>query len=328
MFGLPHPGWLQILQNSSHLLWNTAFALTLRVKTQSCLSSSHVSIVIPFFVLDKFDFYFWNPLWLPGLLPQLILLIMSHFPLHSWAESAFSLLSAHCWIVFFSRLFMAAFTLHQLLRSQSTVPTFTFIYSVFLINYSLIPSYPAHHLLEEFFTRIHAVPPYFFFKILPCYKFVLNLVMLRSYSIHASQRCPKGHLAFSSQRLEFKYKLSGITFQYFLSLYLKSVLYIYRNLFCRKCLVLDHAEDSKSCLYEKYCIITMKSNNCKKKTKVFARRVENVDIWGLSLCIAHSFCLQEIPLGWLGVMPCSLALSIFLLVNMTSKTRHLLFYMQ
>lgn len=113
---------LWILQNSSHLLWNTALALTLRLKTQSCLSPSRVSIVIPFFVLDKFDFYFWNPLWLPGLLPQLILLIMSHFPLHSWAESAFSLLSAHCWIVFF---FMAAFTLHQLLKSQSIVPTFT-----------------------------------------------------------------------------------------------------------------------------------------------------------------------------------------------------------
>lgn len=85
-----------------------------------------------------------------------------------------------------------------------------FIYSLFSINDSQIPSYPAHRLLEEFFTRIHAVPPNFFFKILPRYKLVLNL--LRNSCICASQRCPKGHLAFSSQRLEFKYKLSGITF--------------------------------------------------------------------------------------------------------------------
>lgn len=35
------------------------------------------------------------------MLPQLILLIMSHFSLHSYAESAFSFLSAHCLFFFF-----------------------------------------------------------------------------------------------------------------------------------------------------------------------------------------------------------------------------------
>lgn len=114
--------------------------------------------------------------------------------------------------LFFSSLFMAAFILHQLSRSQSIVPTFTIHLFSFHNKLLQVPSHPAHHLLEEFFTQICAVPPYFFFKTLPCYKLVLNLMMLRSYCIPASQRCPKGHLAFSSQRLEFKYKLAGIAF--------------------------------------------------------------------------------------------------------------------
>lgn len=107
---------------------------------------------------------------------------------------------------------MAAFTLHQLSRSQSIAPTFTIHLFSFHNKLLQVPSHPAHRLLEEFFPQIRAVPPYFFFKTLPCYKLVLNLMMLRSYCIPASQRCPKGHLAFSSQRLEFKYKLTGITF--------------------------------------------------------------------------------------------------------------------
>lgn len=104
----------------------------LTVKTQSCLSSFCVSIVILFFVLDKCDFSFWNPSWLPRLLSQLILLIMSHFSLHSYAESAFSILQSLA--MFFSRLFTAAFTLHPLSRSHSTVPTLIIPLFSFQIN--------------------------------------------------------------------------------------------------------------------------------------------------------------------------------------------------
>lgn len=76
-----------------------------------------------------------------------------------------------------------------------------------------MPSYPAHHFWRNFLhIFMQYLLSYFVFEILPCYKLVLNLVMLRSYCIPASQRCPKEHLDFSSQRLKFKYKLTGITF--------------------------------------------------------------------------------------------------------------------
>ena len=143
----------------------------LTVKTQSCLSSPCVSIVILFFVLDKCDFYFLNPSWLPRLLAQLILLIMSHFSLHSYAESACSVLSAIAWL-FFSQVLQGCLYSSPTFEESFHSTNFHHSFIQFSNKWLGASSHSAHQTLEEFCAYIHAVPPYFCFrsllKTLPC----------------------------------------------------------------------------------------------------------------------------------------------------------------